>query len=74
MRCPRVLGSGYHGCKTAVSADGELSDFFFVQVGVHGGFVLSPLLFATVMDALTEFYLEVTMHMILFCEVNQLMR
>ena len=35
MRCPRVLSSGYHGCKTAISVDGELSDFFFVQAGIH---------------------------------------
>ena len=40
----------YSCCKTAVFVDGELSDFFFVQVGVH----LSPLLFAIVMDAPTE--------------------
>lgn len=59
----RVPCSLYSGCKTAVSADGELSNFFFVQVGVHQGSVLSPLLFATVVDALTEcvrygFFLE----------------
>ena len=44
----------YNGCRTAVSVDGKLSDSFFVQVGVHQGSVLSPLLFIVVMDVLTE--------------------
>ena len=44
----------YEGCKTAVSVDGELSSSFSVKVGVHQGSALSPLLFITVMDVLTE--------------------
>ena len=44
----------YKGCKTAVSVDGELSSSFSVKVGVHQGSALSPLLFITVMDVLTE--------------------
>ena len=44
----------YKGCKTAVSVDGELSSLFSVQVGVHQGPALSPLLFIMVMDVLTE--------------------
>lgn len=42
----------YNDCKTAVSVDGELSESFVVQVGVHQGSVLSPLLFI-VTDLLT---------------------
>ena len=41
-------------CKTAVSVDGELSSPFSIQVGVHQGSALSPLLFIMVMDVLTE--------------------
>ena len=49
----RVM-SLYKGCKTAVSVDGELSSLFSVQVGVHQGPALSPVLFIMVMDVLTE--------------------
>ena len=45
---PEYLVNGvmslYKGCKTAVSADGELSSSFSVKVGVHQGSALSPLL------------------------------
>ena len=45
---PEYLVNGvmslYKGCKTAVSADGELSSSFSVKVGVHQGSPLSPLL------------------------------
>ena len=44
----------YQGCKTAVSADGELSSSFSVKVGVHQRCALSPLLLIMVMDVLTE--------------------
>lgn len=44
----------YSYCKTAFFLDGELSNFIFVQVRVHQSSVLSPLLFAIVMDAPTE--------------------
>ena len=44
----------HQGCKTAVSADGELSSSFSVKVGVHQRCALSPLLLIMVMDVLTE--------------------
>ena len=42
------------GCKTAVSADGELSSSFSVKAGVHQGSAFSPFLFTMVMDVLAE--------------------
>ena len=55
---PEYLVNGvmslYKGCKTAVSVDGELSSLFSVQVGVHQGPALSPLLFIMVIHVMTE--------------------
>ena len=55
---PEYLVNGfmslYKGCKTAVSADGELPSSFSVKVGVHQGSALSPFFFTMVMDVLTE--------------------
>ena len=64
----------YKGCKTTVSNDGELSSFFSVKVGVHQGSALSPLLFITVMDLLTENVRDGwswCMQTILFCVGNR---
>ena len=44
----------YKGCKTVVSVDGELSSSFSVKVGVQQWSALSPFLFITEMDVLTE--------------------
>ena len=44
----------FEGAKTRVRVESELSDAFEVKVGVHQGSVLSPLLFITVMDILSE--------------------
>ena len=44
----------YREAETAVQVEGERSDWFKIGVGVHQGSVLSPLLFAIVMDALTD--------------------
>ena len=69
----------YSGFKTAVSVDSEFSDFFFTQVKVNQGSMLSPLLLVIVTDGLTESVrdgslLEILMQVILFCVVNKLKR
>ena len=55
---PKYLVNGImslcKGCKTAASADGELSSSFSVKVGVHQRCALSPLLLIMLMDVLTE--------------------
>ena len=44
----------FENAKTRVRVEAELTDPFEVKVGVHQGSVLSPLLFITVMDVLSE--------------------
>ena len=44
----------HEGSKTKVKVGYQISDEFFVAVSVHQGSVLSPLLFAIVVDVLTE--------------------
>ena len=44
----------YDGAKTTVKMRSAYSEEFEVQVGVHQGSVLSPLLFAMVVDVITE--------------------
>ena len=43
----------YEGVKTRLRIEMELSEPFCVKVGVHQGSVLSPLLFAIVVDVIT---------------------
>ena len=43
----------YKGAKTKVKVGTHLSEEFGVDVGVHQGSVLSPLLFAIVIDVVT---------------------
>ena len=50
----RAVISLYHGAKTKVRVGSELSQKFFVQVVVHQGSVLSPLLFAIAVDVISE--------------------
>ena len=45
----------YEGTKTRVRVDSELSEEFEVKVGMHQGSVLSPFIFAVVVDVVTEF-------------------
>ena len=51
----RSLMCLYEGVKTRVSVASELSEEFEVKVWMHQGSVLSPLLFAMVVDVVTEF-------------------
>ena len=44
----------HHGAKTKVRVGSELSEEFLVQVSVHQGSLLSPLLFATTVDIISE--------------------
>ena len=44
----------YDGAKTKVRVGSAYSEEFEVNVGVHQGSVLSPLLFAIVVDVVTE--------------------
>ena len=44
----------YDGAKTIVRVESAYLEEFEVKVGVHQGFVLSPLLFAIVVDVITE--------------------
>ena len=50
----RAVMSLYDGAKTRVRVGSAYSEEFEVKVGVHQGSVLSPLLFAIVMDVITE--------------------
>ena len=50
----RSVMSLYERAKTRVRVDSELSEEFEVKVGMHQGSVLSPFLFAVVVDVVTE--------------------
>ena len=50
----RAVMSLYDGAKTRVRVGSAYSEEFKVKVGVHQGSVLSPLLFAIVVDVITE--------------------
>ena len=50
----RSVSRVYEGAKTRVRVDCELSEEFEVNVGMYQGSVLSPFLFAVVVDVVTE--------------------
>ena len=63
----------YEGLKTKVKVGSEFSEDFDVVVGVHQGFVLSSLLFATVVDVVTENAREGLMKQVLYADDLMLM-
>ena len=52
----RTVQAMYTNAKSSVRVKGQYSPWFEVQVGVHQGFVLSPLLFIIVMEALSRHF------------------
>ena len=50
----KAMMSLYEGAETKVRVESGLSEEFSVKVGEHQGSVLSPLLFAMVIDKVTE--------------------
>ena len=50
----KAVMSLYEGSKMKVITGSEFSEEFYVAVGVHQGSVLSPLLFAIVVNVVTE--------------------
>ena len=50
----KAVMSLYEGSRTKVRVGSGLSEEFGVRVGVHQGSVISPLIFASVVDAVTE--------------------
>ena len=64
----RVVMSLYHEAKTKVQVGSELSQEFLVPVGVHQGYVLSPLLFAIAVDVISENAREGLMNEILYAD------
>ena len=66
----RAVTSLYDGAETRVKVGSAYSKKFEIKFGVHQGFVLSPLLFAIVVDVITENsrrgVINVVMHMTLF--------
>lgn len=64
----RAVMSLYKGVKTRVRVGSELSEEFEVKVGVHQGSVLSPLVFAIVVDVVTESVREGLMSDMLYAD------
>ena len=58
----------YEGAKTSVRVGMELSEPFCIKVGVHQESVLSPLLFAIVVNVITENAREGLMYEILYAD------
>ena len=58
----------YEVAKTRITLDSELSEEFEVKVGMHEGSVLSPFLFAVVVDVVTEFTRESALSELLYAD------
>ena len=64
----RAVMSLYHGAKTKVRGETESSEEFSVQVDVHQGSRLSPLLFAIAVDVISENAREELINEILYAD------
>ena len=64
----KALMSLYEGSKTKVKVGSDFSVKFDLAVGVHQGSVLSPLLFAIVVDVVTENAREGLMKEVLYAD------
>ena len=71
-RTPEVLDrsvmSMYDGAITRARVDSDLSEEFEVEVEMHQGSVLSPFLFAVVVDVVTEFASEGALSELLYAD------
>ena len=56
------------GAKTRVGVDNELSEELEIKVGMHQGSVLSPFIFALVIDVVTEFAREGALSELLYAD------
>ena len=64
----RSVMSLYEGAKTMVRVGSELSEDFVIKVGMHQGSVLSPFLFAVVIDVVSEFARDSALREILYAD------
>ena len=64
----RSVMSLYERAKTRVRVDSELSEEIEVKVGMHQGSVLSPFLFAEVVDVVTELDREGALSELLYAD------
>ena len=64
----RSVMSLYEGAMTRVRVDSELSEEFVVEMEMHQGSVLSPFLFALVVDVVTEFTREGVLNELLYAD------
>ena len=64
----QAVMSLYEGSRTKVRVGSGTSDEFGVRVGVHQGSVLSPLIFAIVVDVVTEHAREGLLNEILYAD------
>ena len=58
----------YEGAKTSVRVDSELSEEFEAKEGIHQGSVLSPFLFAVVVDVVTDLAREGVLSELLYAD------
>ena len=58
----------YEGAKTRVGVDSVSSEELVAKVGIHRGSVLSPFIFAVVVDVVTEFAREGALSELLYAD------